>query len=166
MSGEQQTKPILVFAYGNPSRGDDALGPAIVELLEEQQQKSGLLGDVELLTDFQLQIEHATDLQQRERVIFVDASVAVSPPYAFHRVLPEQDISYTTHAMNPAAVLAVYQQINQQAPPSSYLLSIRGYAFELGEPLSSQARSHLQAAFDFLMGGQVLNVDCRRDTCR
>ncbi|MEN8803158.1 MAG: hydrogenase maturation protease, partial [Thiogranum sp.] len=102
-----RAKPILIFAYGNPSRGDDALGPAMYELLEEQQ-KAGLLADVELLTDFQLQIEHATDLQHRKRVIFIDASMTASPPYAFDPVLPEQDISYTTHAMSPAAVLAVY----------------------------------------------------------
>jgi hydrogenase maturation protease len=134
------------------------------ELLVEQQQKNGLLTDVELLTDFQLQIEHATDLQQRKRIIFIDASVTAAPPFEFHPLLPEQDISYTTHAMSPAAVLSVYQQINQQAPPCSYMLSIRGYAFELGEPLSSPARSHLQAAFEFLMGSPVLNLAKSVDT--
>lgn len=164
MTHAQNTSPILVFAYGNPSRGDDALGPSMYELLVERQQRNGLLTDVELLTDFQLQIEHATDLQQRKRVIFIDASMTASPPFEFHPLLPEQDISYTTHAMSPAAVLSVYQQVNQQAPPSSYMLAIRGYAFELGEPLSSPARTHLQAAFDFLMAGQVLNVECLRDT--
>jgi hydrogenase maturation protease len=128
------------------------------ELLEEQQQKAALLTDVALLTDFQLQIEHTIDLQGRKRVIFIDASLTASPPYEFDPVLPEQDLSYTTHAMSPAALLSVYQQIHQQAPPSTYILSIRGYAFGLGEPLSAQARSHLQAAFEFLMGGQVLNL--------
>jgi len=155
VTDEQHTKPILIFAYGNPSRGDDALGPAMYELLE-QQQKAGLLTDVELLTDFQLQIEHATDLQHRKRVIFIDASMTASPPYDFDPVLPEQDVSYTTHAMSPAAVLAVYQQIHQRPPPSSYILSIRGYAFDLGEPLSGRARSHLRTAFEFLMGGAGL----------
>ena len=158
MTDEQYTKPILVFAYGNPSRGDDALGPAMYELLE-QQQKAGLLTGVELLTDFQLQIEHATDLQHRKRVIFIDASMTASPPYDFDPVLPEQDLSYTTHAMSPAAVLAVYQQIHQRPPPASYLLSIRGYAFELGEPLSRRARSHLRTAFEFLMGDRGLNPE-------
>ena len=159
MTDESRTKPILVFAYGNPSRGDDALGPAMYELIEQQQQKAGLLTDVTLATDFQLQIEHATDLQQRERVIFIDASVTASAPYEFHRVLPEQDLSYTTHAMSPAGVLSVYQQIHQQPPPATYLLSIRGYAFDLGEPLSRRARSHLRTAFDFLMAGQILNLE-------
>ena len=150
---------MLVFTWGNPSRGDDALGPAMYELLKEQQQTAGLLSAVALLTDFQLQIEHATDLQQRERVVFVDASLTASPPYEFHPLLPEQDTSYTTHAMSPAAVLAVYQQIHQQPPPAAFLLSIRGYEFALGEPLSARARLHLQSAFEFLMEGQVLNVD-------
>ena len=152
VTDERPTKPILVFAYGNPSRGDDALGPAMYELLKKQQRKNGLLTDMELLTDFQLQIEHATDLHNRRRVIFVDASMTALPPYEFNPVLPEQDLSYTTHAMTPAAVLAVYQQIHRQSPPATYLLSIRGYRFQLGESLSSQARSHLQTAFEFLMG--------------
>jgi hydrogenase maturation protease len=129
------------------------------ELIEQQQQKAGLLTDVALLTDFQLQIEHTSDLQQRERVVFIDASLTASPPYEFHPLVPEQDLSYTTHAMSPAAVLSVYQQIHQQPPPSAYMLSIRGYAFRLGEPLSWRARSHLQTAFEFLMEGQVLNLE-------
>ena len=27
------TRPVLVLAWGNPSRGDDALGPALLEML-------------------------------------------------------------------------------------------------------------------------------------
>ena len=159
MTDESRTRPILVFPYGNPSRGDDALGPAMYELIEEQQQKAGLLNDVALLTDFQLQIEHATDLQHRQRVVFIDASLTASPPYEFHPVLPAQDLSYTTHAMSPAAILSVYQQIYRRSPPSAYMLSIRGYTFELGEPLSSRAGSNLQTAFEFVMRGQVLNPE-------
>ena len=157
MTDEQRTKPILVFAYGNPSRGDDALGPAMYELIERQQH-SGRLDKVALLTDFQLQIEHATDLQHRQRVVFIDASLTASPPYEYQPVLPEQDLSYTTHAMSPAAVLYVYQRIHQQPPPPTYMLSIRGYAFGLGEPLSRLARAHLHSAFEFLMEGEVLDL--------
>jgi len=154
---------VLVFTYGNPSRGDDALGPAMYELLKERRQTDSLLHAVALLTDFQLQIEHATDLQQRERVVFVDASLTASPPYEFQPLLPEQDTSYTTHAMSPAAVLAVYQQIHQRPPPPAFLLSIRGYEFDLGDPLSPRARSHLQSAFEFLMQGRVLVPDALAD---
>ena len=63
-----QVAPILIFTYGNPSRGDDALGPAMYDLLVKHQRETSELGRVELLTDFQLQIEHAVDLQGRESV--------------------------------------------------------------------------------------------------
>jgi len=136
---------VLVFAWGNPSRGDDALGPALLELLASRQEKGELPG-VELLTDFQLQVEHALDLQGRERVLFIDASVSARAPFELHPLQAERDASFTTHAMSPGAVLAVYEQINDHPPPPAYLLSIRGYAFELGQPLSAQARANLQDA--------------------
>jgi hydrogenase maturation protease len=150
---ERGIRPLLVFAWGNPSRGDDALGPALLELLALRQEK-GELTDVELLTDFQLQVEHALDLQGRERVLFIDASVSVPQPCTLRPLQAEQDTSYTTHAMSPAAVLAVYEQINDEPSPPAFLLSIRGYEFDLGEQLSVQARSNLQQGYalacDFL----------------
>jgi len=138
-------QPLLLFAWGNPARGDDALGPALLELIAARQEQ-GEFGDVELLTDFQLQVEHALDLQGRDRVLFVDASVSAQSPCELTALQPEHDTSYTTHAMSPAAVLAVYAQINQEPPPPAWLLSIRGYEFELGKPLSPQARTNLQHA--------------------
>jgi len=138
---QHPTNPNLIFTWGNPSRGDDALGPAMYDLLQNED-----FNGVDLLTDFQLQIEHAIDLEGRERVLFVDASTSASAPFEFLRIQPEQDASYTTHAMSPGAVLAVYEQINDHPPPPAYLLSIRGYAFELGQPLSAQARANLQDA--------------------
>ena len=56
--------PILIFTWGNPSRGDDALGPALYDLLESYKRQTGELTEVELLTDFQLQIEHTVDLEE------------------------------------------------------------------------------------------------------
>jgi len=135
--------PDLIFTWGNPSRGDDALGPAMYELLQHEA-----LDGVDLLTDFQLQIEHATDLEGRERVLFVDASISASAPFELVRLQPEQDASYTTHAMSPPALLAVYRQVYDCAPPPAWLLSIRGYEFGLGLPLSTAASEHLQAAFN------------------
>jgi len=142
---QSPTNPNLVFTWGNPSRGDDALGPAMYELLQ-QQDFSG----VDLLTDFQLQIEHAIDLEGRERVLFVDASTSASAPFEFVRLQPEQDASYTTHAMSPQALLSVYRQVNGCAPPPAWLLSIRGYEFGLGLPLSAAANTHLLAAFNHI----------------
>ena len=134
--------PDLIFTWGNPSRGDDALGPAMYELLQHED-----LGGVDLLTDFQLQIEHSIDLEGRKRVLFVDASTSANAPFELTRLQSQQDASYTTHAMSPQSLLSVYRQVYGGEPPSSWLLSIRGYEFGLGLPLSASANNHLQAAF-------------------
>lgn len=141
------TKPVLLFAYGNLSRGDDALGPLLLEHIQGQLDADR----IEILTDFQLQIEHALDLQQRELVLFVDASVAGNAAITFTELQPSRDRSYTTHAMSPAAVLDVYRSIYQHMPPPSFLLSIRAEQMELGEGLSAQASQNLLTACAFAL---------------
>ncbi len=64
MDSRQSPAPVLIFTYGNPSRGDDALGPAMFDLLEKHKQETADFDGVDLLTDFQLQIEHAVDLEE------------------------------------------------------------------------------------------------------
>lgn len=152
--------PTLIFTYGNPSRGDDGLGPAMFELLEVSKQTSHDLDKVDLLTDYQLQIEHSVDLEHRECVLFIDASVSAEAPYDFHQLQPERDSSYTTHAMSPVAVLDVYQQINQRKPPPSYMMTIRGYEFGLGQALTEQAELNLQQGYDFIK--QLLTTDLKQ----
>ena len=143
--------PVLIFTCGNPSRGDDALGPALFDLLEKHKRETGDLDGVDLLTDFQLQIEHAVDLEKRQYILFVDAGVACAEPFDIQRLQAARDDSFTTHAMSPAAVLAVYQQINQCAPPPADLLTIRAYEFGLGQAMSERARENLQAAYQYVI---------------
>ena len=137
-------RPVLVFGYGNPSRGDDALGPAFLERIGERCGP-----DAECLTDFQLQVEHALDMKDRRLVLFVDASQSGQSPFEFMRLQPVADSSYTTHAISPSAVLEVYQRLLGMAPPASFVLSIRGEQFELGESLSQAAQANLEAALTF-----------------
>ncbi|GIK86111.1 MAG: hypothetical protein BroJett026_15920 [Betaproteobacteria bacterium] len=68
-------RPFLVIGIGSPSRGDDALGPLLVEGIEAMD-----LPGVERLTDFELQVEHALDLPGREEVVLVDATVTGESP--------------------------------------------------------------------------------------
>jgi len=137
---------LVVFGYGNPSRGDDAIGPLLVERLTALQAARPDWPAVELLTDFQLQVEHAVDLQGRELALFIDAHMACAAPFVFSRLEAARDVSYTTHAMTPAALLYAYAQVYRQPPPPAFLLSVRGEHFELGDPLSPAAETHLDAA--------------------
>lgn len=142
--------PLLVLGVGNPSRGDDALGPLFIDRLGQELQEEVASGSLELLTDFQLQIEHALDLCDRQRVVFVDASTRAAPPFEYERVVPARDRSCLTHALSPAAVLATYYQVAGQ-PPEAWLLAIRGERFELGEPMTANAEAHLASALSFFV---------------
>ena len=137
---------VLIFGWGNPSRGDDALGPLFVEHFTALAARHPEWGEVECLTDFQLQVEHALDLQGRSRVLFVDASIDAPAPCSLQRIEAARDASFTTHAMSPQAVLKVYADIDDSEPPPCWLLAIRGERFELGENLSESARHSLQAS--------------------
>ena len=135
------TSPTLIFGWGNPSRGDDALGPLLVERIEALR-----LPGVECLTDFQLQVEHALDLENRRRILFVDASIDAAPPFAVTPLAPARDASFTTHAMTPEAVMQVYVELHDEDPPPCALLAIRGERFELGQPPAAAAMAGLDAA--------------------
>jgi len=135
------TKPILILAYGNLSRGDDALAPLLLEKIE--QFSTDLIDKVECLTDFQLQIDHALDLKQRELVLFMDASIANQQSVALTQIHALNDNSYTTHAMSPQAVMQVYLNIEKTSPPPCFLLSLRAESFELGDGLSQTAQKNL-----------------------
>jgi hydrogenase maturation protease len=142
------TAPLLILGWGNPSRGDDALGPMCVAALCECLPEA-LRDQVELLEDYQLQIEHALDLVGRRKVLFVDASLTCRAPFEVTHLRPMQDASFTTHALSPQALLQVYQDLQEIPPPPSTLLAIRGENFNLGEPPSSAALTHLACALSW-----------------
>lgn len=136
--------PVLVFAWGNRSRGDDALGPLFAERLRTQAAASP--AQVAFLEDYQLQIEHALDLDGRERVLFVDASAAGTAPFEAGTVQARRDASFSSHAVSPQALLQVYREVHRAEPPPCWLLAIRGERFGLGDPLSPAAARHLDLA--------------------
>ena len=133
--------PILIFAIGNESRGDDALGP----LLARRIDSMGFEG-VEVIEEFQLQIENTLDMQGRDLLLFVDAETRLSSPYHFRRITAKPFDSHTSHAIAPDALLGIYEQINTQKAPAAYVLGINGNDFELGSDLSESASKHLESA--------------------
>lgn len=141
----------LILACGNPSRGDDALGPTFVERLSANADAHlGPRQTFEVLTDFQLQIEHVLDLKGRARVVFVDAALSGPEPYCFAPVTPEPTLGITTHTLSPGGLLRVYQEVVGGAVPDCRLLAIRGYGFRLGAGLSPGAAANLEAALVFM----------------
>lgn len=142
-------KPIVILGYGNPSRGDDALAPRLLDQLQQLQDEAQLDDRFDAITDFQLQIEHTLDLQGRQVALFIDASMDAAAPFEFSRLQAVQDDSYTSHALSPAALLNVFDQVNEGPAPAAFLLAIPGYRFELGEELTAEAESNLALAVAF-----------------
>jgi hydrogenase maturation protease len=132
---------LLLFGYGNPGRGDDALGPELIGRIAQLQ-----LADVECQNDMQLQVEHVTDLAACDRVLFIDADMSCAELFDFSEISAVKDDSYTSHAMSPTALLHAYRQVYGKDAPPAFLLRIRGYDFELGDPLSDKAAANLEAA--------------------
>ncbi len=144
------TAPVVIFAVGNPSRGDDAIGPEICGQLEKWLENEQLADQFELIEDFQLQIEHALDLQGRQLALFIDAGENTPAPYTFCQIEAASGIAHTTHELPPEAVLQVYRQTENTLPPPAFTLCISGQDFELGDPLSPAAQQHTRAAFELL----------------
>jgi hydrogenase maturation protease len=138
--------PVLVLAVGNPSRGDDAIGPELAARLE-----AAALPGVEVISEFQLQVENALDLVGRERVIFVDAGTGTPAPYELRRVTAAADFLHTSHAISPESVLATYERLHGAPAPETWVLCVRGESFELGAPLSGAVACRVEAAWKALL---------------
>jgi hydrogenase maturation protease len=140
----------VLLGYGNPSRGDDGIGPELLTRVERlwgaDRHRSGLT----LIQDFQLQVEDALDLQGAELALFLDASVAVPAPYRFSRVTAGAAPACASHQLSPAELLQVYRRLRLGPPPPSYLLCVRGERFNLGAGLAASTRANLEAAWELL----------------
>lgn len=137
--------PILIMAIGNPSRGDDAIGPVLLDAFAQwlAQQTPAMQDRIELLQEQQLMVEHVADLSLRQRVLIVDASAQSSPlAIALTTVAPNAPRPQMPgHQMTPEQLLNWYQHLHQIAPPPCECLTIRGVQFELGAALSPEVRA-------------------------
>ena len=136
--------PLLLLAVGNPSRGDDALGPALLERLGAAGV--GRDGEVELMLEFQLQVEHALDLEGRRAVLFVDAArPGLAQGAALGTVEAGAPPLPASHALAPEALLGVATRLGIALAPA-WLLAIEGESFALGDGLSAVAARNLERA--------------------
>ena len=145
---ESSTEPTLVvFAWGNVSRGDDGIGPRMADHIRAHAHPR-----VELIEDHQLNIEHVTDIRERTPVLFIDASIAIEHGFGIERQARSDDGNFSTHAITPGALLNVYCETIQRPEPDAFLLHIAGRQFDLGDELSSEAEEAIRAAWAFLKG--------------
>jgi hydrogenase maturation protease len=139
--GTSPDASLIVFCWGNASRGDDGIGPLLAQRLREQAV-DGLV----VVEDHQLNIEHVMDFDGETPVLFVDASVAIERGCRLERIEPSEDGNFSTHAISPQALLNVYRQTTGLSPPPAFLLHVAGRDFALGNDLSNTAADAVTAA--------------------
>ncbi|MBT8484717.1 MAG: hydrogenase maturation protease [Phycisphaerae bacterium] len=136
---------VLLIGYGNPGRGDDGLGPALARAIA-----GGAAAGVTVEFPYQLQVEDAQTVAAHDLVVFADADAAATASFTCRRLEPAGRPSWTTHALAPAAVLALARDVFGATPPA-FLIGVRGYVFDdFGEELSSRAQENLAAAVAWL----------------
>ena len=136
---------VLLLGYGNPGRQDDGLGPACADAVEHL----GIPG-VTVDQDYQLNVEDSVAMAAHDVVVFVDADAVGPAPYRFARVEPKAGLSFSSHSIEPDALVALADGISGRTT-EAWLLGIRGYQFdELREELTPQARQNLDEALGFL----------------
>jgi hydrogenase maturation protease len=148
----------LLLGYGNPGRADDGLGPALADTVE----KLGI-PDVTVDAAYQLSVEDAEAISRHDVVVFADADSGGPEPFSFQAVRAKAAVSFSTHRVEPAALLALAEELFG-AHAEGYVLGIRGYEFqEFSEQLTPRAAKNLAAAAEFI--APVLRERSFRTAC-
>ncbi len=116
----------VVIGIGNEMRGDDGVGPRVVNALLPR-------ADLETMTVRQLLPEFAEKIRSARRVLFVDARIGGTETQWDH-IKPDRHRG-VGHSCSPEALLGWTEQAFSDTP-DSWLLSIPGTVFDLGADLS------------------------------
>ena len=110
---EDRRKPVLILGLGNPLYGDDGVGPAVIQRLQERV----LPPDVELLDGGTGGLGLLDVIAGRRLVVVVDAAEMGRPAGTAARVTPEQarllgdQAPLSPHQVGLAEVLALAERL-------------------------------------------------------
>ena len=146
-SPRKQTKSsVLMMAIGNTSRQDDGLAWAFANKIQESGFFTGHIHPC-----YQLQIEDSELITHYSSIIFVDASHNDLPDgYEFREIKPDNDFTFTTHALSPMGLLYLCETLYNKRP-KAFVLEIKGYQWELEEGLSVGGQESLDACLKFVL---------------
>jgi len=134
----------IIFACGNPLRGDDGVALRVVCNLQEGYTSS----ETEICCAQQWTPDLAESISKSDLVIFVDASVAIPPGEIRLKSLSgrHERSGLTTHSLSPERLLELSLELFQRVPERAFLLTIGGASFEPGDQLSDPVQRAVPAA--------------------
>jgi hydrogenase maturation protease len=137
MSGETDSRKVLVACLGNPDRGDDGVGPAAARALVGRLPDGASLiarsGDMLALID---------DWAGFDAVVCVDAAASLGAPGRIHRVdlarddLPPSAPVSSSHAFGLMDAVRLAGTLSN-APPTLIVYAVEGVCFDGGAPMTA-----------------------------
>lgn len=129
---------VLVVGLGNPDRGDDGVGPLVVEKL------AGLLPpDVAVAAPGADALTLMTEWANFDAVICIDAAAPLTAPGCVHRLnlaasdLPRERLATSSHAFGLADAVGL-AHVLRQAPRDIIVFAIEGESFGAGAAITPQ----------------------------
>ena len=139
---------ILVFGYGNPGRQDDGLGVILADKLEKWIE-SKHLDNVQIDTNYQLNLEDAAGIANYDIVIFADASKEELSHFSLVPLEPSEHSRFSMHSVSAGFVLHLCHQIFNHRP-KAYLLHIKGYSWDFMSQPTEEASKNLDLALQHM----------------
>ncbi len=139
---------ILIYGYGNPGRQDDGLGNYFVDQAKTWAKAQGL-SNISFDSNYQLNIEDAAEISDKDIVVFVDASVEDLETFKLDEITPDAKVEFSMHAVSASYVVHLCKDIYGKSP-KSFLLHIKGYAWEFMEGITSRALQNFGQAFEYM----------------
>lgn len=140
---------LLIIAYGNTLRGDDAAGPVLGELIERCCRQRSI--EAQLLVCHQLTPELVTELIYPgiAQVLFCDTRMANPGDHnlaiAFKPLEPSGGCTTIGHHLSPETLLLLAKGLYQCEIPA-WQVTVPGYTFEVGQSFSRSTRQALDDA--------------------
>ena len=137
---------LVIVGIGHPLRGDDALGPCLIKLLEGHvdalcidagSAPENYLGKI---------IKASPDV-----VLFIDA-VDFNKEPGYYKILKQEEIlktGFTTHDLSPKILI---EYLAEETRARMYLLGIQPKDLGLGQPLSAPVQKALSELERLLKG--------------
>ena len=133
---EDELPGTLIIGYGNPMRGDDAIGCHAARALDQHFWNDP---DVEVVAAQQLTLEMVDDILQRDFVLFLDASFGDQPGTIKRTtVSPEPGPGGFCDHFTPASLLTAAAQLYGDAP-FAMSITMAGWSFDSGQKMSQIA---------------------------
>jgi len=133
----------LVIGFGNPLRGDDAVGPSVARAAEIERS------DVSVLTPHQLLPELAPDIAAADVVVFIDAATDLPAGAVRCQIVAPSSSPRLDHRLSPAALVGLGLAAFDRAP-QAWLVEIGAESFELGHALTPLVASAVPRAAELV----------------